>query len=105
MFIDVSVQKCLWTFANCPLTGAKATVSVLTWVFAPATPLDEAHDEEDQYDEGNGTHQADEPALSGYVYLVYVGWRHTQNTHTGWGQRQERRVETMSVIWTMMSQS
>lgn len=45
----------------------------LTWVFAPATPLDEADDEEDQYDEGNGTHQANEPALGGYVHLVYVG--------------------------------
>lgn len=57
--------------------GIKAEVSGLTWIFAPTTPLDEADDEEDQYDEGDGTHQANEPALSGYVYLVYVSWRHT----------------------------
>lgn len=55
----------------------------LTWVFSPTTPLDEADDEQDQYDEGNGTHQANKPALSGYVHLVYVGWRHIQNTHGG----------------------
>lgn len=78
--------------------GIKALVSGLTWVFAPTTPLDEADDEEDQYDEGNGAHQANEPALSGNVYLVYVGWRHTQNTHTGLHrrgeERRERKVET-----------
>lgn len=62
-----------------PLVGVKALD--LTWVFAPATPLDEADDEEDQYDEGDGTHQANEPALSGYVYLVYVGCRHRTHTH------------------------
>lgn len=69
-------------------------VSGLTWVFAPTTPLDEADDKKDQYDESDGTHQADEPALSGYVYLVYVGWRHTQNTHIqgGTGEKSKDTV-------------
>lgn len=67
-------------------------VSDLTWVFAPTTPLDKADDEKDQYDKGDGTHQANEPALSGYVYLVDVGWRHTEHTQGGW--RRERRVGT-----------
>lgn len=46
----------------------------LTWVFSTATPLDEAHNEQDEDDEGDGTHEADEPALSGDVHLVDVGW-------------------------------
>lgn len=49
--------------------------SGLTWVFPTATPLDEADDEQDQNDEGDGTHQADEPALGRNVHLVYVGCR------------------------------
>lgn len=66
----------------------------LTWVFSTTTPLDEAHYEEDQYDEGNGTHQANEPPLSCYVYLVYVSWR--QKTHSvGEEKRGEEKVE----IW------
>lgn len=54
----------------------------LTWVFSTTTSLDEAHDEQDQDDEGDGTHQADEPALSGDVHLVDVGcgrrWRRSR---------------------------
>lgn len=54
----------------------------LTWVFSTTTSLDEAHDEQDQDDEGDCTHQADEPALSGDVHLVDVGcgrrWRRSR---------------------------
>lgn len=46
----------------------------LTWVLSTTTPLDEAHDEQDQDDEGDGAHEANEPALSGDVDLVDVGW-------------------------------
>lgn len=54
----------------------------LTWVFSTTTSLDEAHDEQDEDDEGDCTHQADEPALSGDVHLVDVGcgrrWRRSR---------------------------
>lgn len=69
-----------------PLVGIKAPGSDLTWVFASTAPFDEADDEEDQYDQGDGTHQADEPALSCDIYLVYVGWRHETQSGTG-GER------------------
>lgn len=41
-----------------------------TWVFTPSAPLDEADYEEDEHDESHGTHDPDEPALSGDVHLV-----------------------------------
>lgn len=53
---------------------------VLTGVFSTAAPLDEADDEQDKDDEGDGTHQTDEPALSGDIDLIYVGWRHRRQT-------------------------
>lgn len=40
-----------------------------TWIFAAFVPLDEAHNEQDQDEEGNGAHQPDEPPLSGDVDL------------------------------------
>lgn len=40
-----------------------------TWIFAAFVPLDEAHNEQDQDEEGNGAHQPNEPALSGDVHL------------------------------------
>ena len=73
-------------------------VSGLTWVFAPTTPLDEADDEKDQYDKGDGTHQANEPALSGYVYLVDVGWRHTQSIHRVGGEEREEWEHSESQV-------
>lgn len=87
-------SKCLsafdrWLTNICSLTAIEAGVSSLTWVFAPTTPLDEADDEKDQYDKCNGTHQANEPALSGYVYLVDVGWRHTQSIRRVGGEKRE----------------
>lgn len=51
------------------------TVSILTFgllltrVFSSLIPLDEADDEEDQDEESDGTHEADEPSLSGDVHL------------------------------------
>lgn len=44
--------------------------SLLTWVLPPTAPLDEADDEEDEHEEGDGAHEADEPALRGDVHLV-----------------------------------
>lgn len=58
----------------------------LTWVFAPTTPLDKADNKEDQNNEGNGTHQANEPPLGGDVYLIHVSWR---NIHTNTHGREE----------------
>lgn len=50
--------------------------SQLTWVLAAATPLDEADDEQDQHQEGDGTHESDEPALRGDICLVVgVSWQ------------------------------
>lgn len=50
----------------------------LTWVFPSLVPLDEADNEEDQDEQGDGTHQADEPSLSSDVHLsAGHGW------HTG----------------------
>lgn len=52
------------------------TVPHLTWVLATTTPLDEADDEKDQHQKGNGTHEPDEPALGGDVCLVIgVSWQ------------------------------
>lgn len=48
----------------------------LTWVFPSFVPLDEADDEEDQDEQRDGTHEADEPSLSGDVHLsARHGWR------------------------------
>ena len=41
----------------------------ITWIFATFVPLDEAHNEEDQDEEGDGTHESDKPALGGDVDL------------------------------------
>lgn len=38
-----------------------------TWVLATAAPLDETDNEQDQYQEGYGAHEPDEPALGGDV--------------------------------------
>lgn len=46
-----------------------------TWVLAAPTPLDETDDEQDQHQEGDGTHEPNEPALGGNVCLVVgVSW-------------------------------
>lgn len=66
----------------------RSTVSGLTRVFSTTTPLNKADNEEDQYDESDGTHQANEPALSGYVYLVYVGCGQGTHRHTVWDRRE-----------------
>ena len=41
----------------------------LTGVFPSLIPLDEADNEEDQDEQSDGTHEADEPSLSGDVHL------------------------------------
>ena len=47
-----------------------------TWVLPSPAPLDEADDEEEEHDDGHGTHDADQPALGGEVHLVSgIGWR------------------------------
>lgn len=46
-----------------------------TWVLATSTPLDETDDKQDQHQEGDGTHEPNEPALGGDVGLVVgVSW-------------------------------
>lgn len=40
-----------------------------TWILSPFVPLDEADDEEHEDEESDGTHETDEPALRGDVYL------------------------------------
>lgn len=55
----------------------------LTGVLAAATPLDETDDEQDQHQQGDGTHEPDEPALGGDICLVVGvgcggGQRHTR---------------------------
>lgn len=72
------------------VTGSRCGES-LTWVFSTATPLDEAHDEQDQDDEGDCTHQADEPALSGDVHLVYVSCGRRTSTSGGEERRGRRQ--------------
>lgn len=42
---------------------------LLTRVLSSLIPLDEADNEEDQDEQSDGTHQADEPSLSGDVHL------------------------------------
>lgn len=44
-------------------------VLLLTRVFPSLIPLDEADDEEDQNEQSDGTHEANEPSLSGDVHL------------------------------------
>lgn len=58
----------------------------LTWVFTTTTPLDEAHNEQDQYDESDCTHKADEPALSGDVHLVDVSCGREARSSGGGGE-------------------
>lgn len=56
--------------------GGLTTVPHLTWVLATTTPLDEADDEKDQHQKGDGTHEPDEPALGGNVCLVIgISWQ------------------------------
>lgn len=42
---------------------------ILTRVLPSLIPLDEADNEEDQDEQSDGTHEANEPALSGDVHL------------------------------------
>lgn len=44
-------------------------VQLLTRVFSSLIPLDEADNEEDQDEQSDGTHEANEPSLSGDVHL------------------------------------
>lgn len=58
------------------LSPKPAPLTHLTWVLAASTPLDETDDEQGQHQEGDGTHEPNEPALGGDVRLVVgVGWR------------------------------
>lgn len=55
----------------------------LTGVLAAATPLDETDDEQDQHQQGDGTHESDEPALGGNVRLIVgVGCGGGPEAHT-----------------------
>lgn len=55
----------------------------LTGVLAAATPLDETDDEQDQHQQGDGTHESDEPALGGNVCLIVgVGCGGGPEAHT-----------------------
>lgn len=50
-------------------------VPLLTRVFPSLIPLDEADNEEDQDEQSDGTHEANEPSLSGDVHLsARHGW-------------------------------
>lgn len=44
-------------------------VLLLTRVLPSLIPLNEADDKEDQDEQSDGTHEANEPSLSGYVHL------------------------------------
>lgn len=58
------------------LSPKPTPLTPLTWVLAASTPLDETDDEQGQHQEGDGTHESNEPALGGDVRLVVgVGWR------------------------------
>lgn len=74
LYANVGMQRFIQIHSD-PLgsQGHGVVDQSLTWIFSTTTPLDEAHDEQDQYDEGDGAHEADEPALSGDVNLVDVG--------------------------------
>lgn len=73
-------------FASCWATPCwrqvvKSCKRAVTWIFSTFVPLDEAHDEEDQDEERDGTHQPDEPSLSGNVHLpVGCSWTHRRQT-------------------------
>lgn len=74
----------------------------LTWVFPSFVPLDEADDEEDQDEQRDGTHEADEPSLSGDVHLsARLGWRRGRGrlcVYTRERQRSDKRVSAL-VLW------
>lgn len=66
-----------------------------TWVLAASTPLDETDDEQDQYQQGDGAHEPDEPALGSDVCLV-VGvswWGRARSKHMNDFSREEGRRE------------
>lgn len=78
----------------------------LTWVLAATAPLDEADDEQDQHQKGDGTHEPDEPALGGDVCLVIgVSWQ------GGWeanhepllGEQVRRKVGEAHSYWADLS--
>lgn len=49
--------------------------SPLTWVFPSSAPLNEANNQQNEDQEGDGTHQPDEPALGRDVHVVLgVSW-------------------------------
>lgn len=62
----MSVNKALKCGFRCVHASACA---ILTRVFPSLIPLDEADNEEDQDEESDGTHEANEPSLSGDVHL------------------------------------
>lgn len=67
----------------------------LTWVLAAAAPLDEADDEQDQHQKGDGTHEPDEPALGSDVCLVIGvrwqgGWEANHEPLIAWGAGEDK---------------
>lgn len=53
----------------------------LTRVFPSFISLDEADNEQDQDEQSNGTHEANEPSLSGDVYL---------SAHHSWSEEERK---------------
>lgn len=64
----MSANKVLNCGLRCDCVHASAC-ALPTRVFPSLIPLDKADNEEDQDEESDGTHEADEPSLSGNVYL------------------------------------
>lgn len=71
---------------NFEMSAAVSIAAELTWVFPSLVPLDEADNEEDQDEQGDGTHQADEPSLSSDVHL---------SAGHGWPKRGERKTQCL----------
>ena len=87
-------------------TVPKPTPLTLTWVLATTTPLDEADDEQNQHQEGDGTHEPDEPALGGDVSLVVgVSWGRGTSKHVKgftWGMvRRETGGKSLGYFTSM----
>lgn len=64
-----NVCTCVCVCARVYACAFMCQPKVPTWVFSSLVSLYEADDEEDEDEESDGTHQADEPALSSNIHL------------------------------------